>query len=138
MATWHKRLVPAIAATSLMLGTGTVATAVSAAEEAVLIPGATVFKQINPMYPILANTYPVIGINFHYDDDSQRSTTRKMLLPLTTPSWTAWSKRTSLFARPTAKLWSSANRWEAWLRRGSQWSWPTGLMPPRQTTSGSS
>ncbi len=71
MATWHKRLVPAIAATSLMLGTGTVATAVSAAEEAVLIPGATVFKQINPLYPILANTYPVIGINFHDDDDPQ-------------------------------------------------------------------
>ena len=72
---WYKRLVPAIAATSLLLGTGTVANAVSAgpenAEEAVLIPGATVFKQINPLYPILANTYPVIGINFHHDDDPQ-------------------------------------------------------------------
>ena len=72
---WYKRLVPAIAATSLLLGTGTVANAVGAAqgnaEEAVLIPGATVFKQINPLYPILANTYPVIGINFHHDDDPQ-------------------------------------------------------------------
>ncbi len=43
----------------------------SAAEEAVLIPGATVFKQINPLYPILAKTYPVIGIHFHDDDDPQ-------------------------------------------------------------------
>jgi len=71
MARWHKRLIPAIAATSLVLGTGTVATAVSAAEEAVLIPGATVFKKINPLYPILLPTYPVIGINFHDDDDPQ-------------------------------------------------------------------
>ncbi len=68
MARWHKRLVPAIAATSLVLGTGTVATAVSAAEEAVLIPGATVFKRINPIYPITATTYPNIGIHFHDPD----------------------------------------------------------------------
>ena len=57
---WYKRLVPAIAATSLLLGTGTVANAVGAAqgnaEEAVLIPGATVFKRINPIYPIVATT----------------------------------------------------------------------------------
>ena len=65
MAKWRKRLVPLIAATSLMLGTGPVATAVSAAEEAVLIPGATVFKRINPLYPIVATTYPSIGIHFH-------------------------------------------------------------------------
>ena len=71
MATWHKRLVSAIAATSLMLGTGTVATAVGAAEEAVLIPGATVFKPINPLYPIVAESYPVIGIHFHDDNDPQ-------------------------------------------------------------------
>ena len=71
MARWHKRLVPVIAATSLMLGTGTMATAVSAAEEAVLIPGATVFKPINPLYPIVATTYPVIGIHFHDDDHPQ-------------------------------------------------------------------
>ncbi len=50
-----------------MLGTGTVATA----EEAVLIPGATVFKPINPLYPIVATTYPVIGIHFHDDDDAR-------------------------------------------------------------------
>ena len=71
MARWHKRLVRVIAATSLVLGTGTIATAVSAAEEAVLIPGATVFKAINPLYPIVATTYPVIGIHFHDDDDPQ-------------------------------------------------------------------
>ena len=69
MARWHNQLLSAIAATSLMLGTGPVATAVGAAEEAVLIPGATVFKRINPLYPIIATTYPVIGINFHDDDD---------------------------------------------------------------------
>ena len=68
MAKWHKRLVPVIAATSLVLGTGPVVTAVSAAEEAVLIPGATVFKRINPLYPIVATTYPSIGIHFHDED----------------------------------------------------------------------
>ncbi len=69
MATWHKRVAPAMATMSLMLGTATVATAVSAAEEAILIPGATVFKPINPLYPVVAQTYPVIGIHFHDDDD---------------------------------------------------------------------
>ncbi|BBY80522.1 hypothetical protein MPUL_16800 [Mycolicibacterium pulveris] len=43
----------------------------SAAEEAVLIPGATVFKRINPFYPLIATNYPVIGIHFHDDDDPQ-------------------------------------------------------------------
>ena len=71
MATSRTWLVPVLALTSLLLGTGTVATPVSAAEEAVLIPGATVFKPINPPYPIIAKTYPVIGINFHDDDDPQ-------------------------------------------------------------------
>ena len=71
MAAWHKRLVPAITATSLVLGTGMVATTVSAAEEAVLIPGATVFKRINPLYPIVATTYPAIGIHFHDDAHPQ-------------------------------------------------------------------
>jgi pimeloyl-ACP methyl ester carboxylesterase len=51
-----------------MLGTGPVVTAVSAAEEAVLIPGATVFKRINPLYPNVATTYPDIGIHFHDKD----------------------------------------------------------------------
>ena len=67
MARWHKRLVRVIAATTLVLGTGTMATAVGAAEEAVLIPGATVFKRINPLYPNVAMTYPDIGIHFHDD-----------------------------------------------------------------------
>ncbi len=71
MARWHQRLVPAIAATSLVLGTGTMVTAVSAAEEAVLIPGATVFKRINPLYSSVATTYPVIGIHFHDDPNPQ-------------------------------------------------------------------
>jgi diacyltrehalose acyltransferase len=71
MATHRRWLVPVIALTSLLLGTGTVASPVNAAEQAVLIPGATVFKPINPLYPIVARTYPVIGINFHDDDDPQ-------------------------------------------------------------------
>ena len=64
-------LVRVIALMSLLLASGTVAHPVSAAEEAVLIPGATVFKPINPFYPIIARTYPVIGINFHDDDNPQ-------------------------------------------------------------------
>ena len=71
MTRWHKQLLSALAATSLLLGTGPVATAVGAAEEAVLIPGATVFKRINPLYPITATTYPDIGKYFHNDDDPQ-------------------------------------------------------------------
>ena len=71
MANWRKRLVPTIAATSLLLAAGTLANGVSQAEEAVLIPGATVFKRINPLYPIIATTYPVIGIHFHDDKNPQ-------------------------------------------------------------------
>ena len=71
MAEWHQRMIPVIVTTSLLLGAGTAATPVSdaapATEEAVLVPGATVFKPINPLYPVLATTYPVIGINFHDD-----------------------------------------------------------------------
>ena len=61
MVNWYKQLVPVITITAL-LGTGAVANAVSDVEQAVLIPGATVFKPINPQYPIVAKTYPVIGI----------------------------------------------------------------------------
>ena len=66
---WQKRILPVLAAASLLLGAATVTSAASRAEEAVLIPGATVFKQINPLYPIVAKTYPVIGIHFHDDAD---------------------------------------------------------------------
>ncbi len=70
MAISRKWLLPVIALTSLILASGTVANPVGA-EEAVLVPGATVFKRINPLYPAVAKTYPVIGINFHDDDDPQ-------------------------------------------------------------------
>lgn len=66
-----KQLVPVIAAASLLLASGTLANGVSQAEEAVLIPGATVFKRINPLYPIVAESYPDIGKYFHGDDDPQ-------------------------------------------------------------------
>ena len=49
MVSCRKQLVPMIAATSLLLASGTLANGVSQAEEAVLIPGATVFKRINPL-----------------------------------------------------------------------------------------
>ncbi len=71
MVNWRKQLVPTIAATSLLLASGTLANGVSQAEEAVLIPGATVFKRINPLYPIVATSYPVIGIHLHHDPDPQ-------------------------------------------------------------------
>ena len=69
MPEWHKRMLSVIAASALLMGAGTVTSAPSEAEEAILIPGATVFKPINPLYPIIATTYPAIGINFHDDDD---------------------------------------------------------------------
>ncbi|HKV22661.1 MAG TPA: PE-PPE domain-containing protein [Mycobacterium sp.] len=39
--------------------------------QAVLIPGAMPFKQINPLYPLVAATYPTIGEHFHSDGDAQ-------------------------------------------------------------------
>jgi diacyltrehalose acyltransferase len=68
MVNWRTQLVPAVAATSLLLGSGAVASPISEAQQAVLIPGATVFKRINPIYPIVAQSYPSIGINFHDND----------------------------------------------------------------------
>ncbi len=77
-ASRRKRLVPTIAATSLLMASGTLAAAVSQAQEpeepveqAVLIPGATVFKRINPLYPIVATTYPNIGVHLHNDQNPQ-------------------------------------------------------------------
>lgn len=68
---WYRRLIPAIIAICLLLGTGTVAHAVSD-EEAVLIPGAMPFKYINPFYlPNKLWLYPNIGINFRGEDDAQ-------------------------------------------------------------------
>jgi len=73
MASWHQRLIAATAATSLVLIGSVPSAAVSLSEtaEAVLIPGATVFKRINPLYPVTAATYPDIGIHFRQDDDPQ-------------------------------------------------------------------
>ena len=71
MVSWYKRLIAAIAAIFLLLGTGTVAHAASG-EKAVLIPGAMPFKLINPFYPLNKYfLYPNIGINFRGDDDSK-------------------------------------------------------------------
>lgn len=68
---WYRRLIPAIMTICLLLGTGTVAHAVSD-EEAVLIPGAMPFKYINPFYlPNKLWLYPNIGINFRGDDETQ-------------------------------------------------------------------
>ena len=71
MVNWRKQLVAPLAATSLLLASGTPANGASQAEEAVLIPGATVFKRINPIYPMVATTYPDIGIHFHNDAHPQ-------------------------------------------------------------------
>ncbi|MEO3758733.1 PE-PPE domain-containing protein [Mycobacterium sp. B14F4] len=69
MAVSRRWLVRVIALMSLLLAIATAANPVGAAEEAVLIPGATVFKKINPFYPIIAKSYRNIGINLHDDDD---------------------------------------------------------------------
>ena len=88
MVVWYKQLVPVITITAL-LGTGAVANAVSDVEQAVLIPGATVFKPINPQYPIVAKTYPLSGSTFTTMPTRRWSTTRRMRLIQTGPSWTA-------------------------------------------------
>lgn len=69
MAVSRKWLVPVIALASLLLAGGTVAGPVNAAEQAVVIPGAMPLKRINPFYPLIARTYPLIGVNLHDDDD---------------------------------------------------------------------
>ncbi len=71
MVRWRKRLVTTVVATTLLLASGTLANGVSQAEEAVLIPGAMPFKPINPIYPIVATTYPDIGKYFHTDQHPQ-------------------------------------------------------------------
>ncbi|AFM15354.1 PE-PPE domain-containing protein [Mycolicibacterium chubuense NBB4] len=71
MAISRKWLAPVIALTCLLLSSGTVATPVSSAEEAVLIPGATIFKRLDPLYPLIRKSYRFIGINFHDDVDPQ-------------------------------------------------------------------
>jgi pimeloyl-ACP methyl ester carboxylesterase len=68
MVNWSKRLVPTIAATSLFLSCGAIANGVSQAETAILIPGAMPFKQINPIYRIVAESYPSIGEHFYQGD----------------------------------------------------------------------
>ena len=74
MVNWHKQLVPTIAAASLLLASGTLANGISQAEQvepvqkAILIPGAMPFKRINPIYPIVATTYPDIGLHFRDED----------------------------------------------------------------------
>lgn len=65
MVNWSKRLVPAIATSALLLASGALAEGVSQAEQAILIPGAMPFKAINPIYPMVAATYPKIGEHFH-------------------------------------------------------------------------
>jgi len=65
-----KRLIHMIVATTLFAGSGALAGGVSRAQElreAVLVPGAMPFKQINPLYPLVAATYPTIGGHFHGD-----------------------------------------------------------------------
>ena len=67
MINWSKRLVPVVVTTSMLLASGTLANGISQAEEAILIPGAMPFKAINPIYPIVAQSYPDIGKHFHSD-----------------------------------------------------------------------
>lgn len=72
MAVSRTWLVALVAMASVLLANATaVISTARVGEQAVLIPGATVFKSINPIYPIIAATYPYIGVNFHADDHPQ-------------------------------------------------------------------
>lgn len=62
-----KQLAATITATSL-LASGALAAGIGNAEVAILIPGAMPFKQVNPVYPIVAADYPKIGMHFHSAD----------------------------------------------------------------------
>jgi pimeloyl-ACP methyl ester carboxylesterase len=72
MIDWSNRLAASVTASFLVLASGTIAHGVSTAEVAVLIPGAMPFKQINPVYPSVAESYPSIGMHFHTDDATVR------------------------------------------------------------------
>ena len=65
-----KRLVPVIFAASLLIGSGSLANAVNT-EEAILIPGAMPFKKINPVAPIVAQSYQDIGKFFRVGEPWQ-------------------------------------------------------------------
>jgi diacyltrehalose acyltransferase len=69
MVNRYRQIIGVVATASLLWGVGAALGAVSAAEEAVLIPGATVFKELNPLYPTVAQSYPTIGQYFRSDDD---------------------------------------------------------------------
>jgi diacyltrehalose acyltransferase len=101
----RERSVSAIAALALALGTSTLVAPAGRAEEAVLIPGATVFKQINPLYPVVATTYPDIGIHFHADPNPQVVEYCKTPSTPTGPSRTACGRRSRRSSRPTARSW---------------------------------
>jgi len=60
-----------VVAMVLLVFASPVATPAAAAEEAVLIPGASPFKAINPIYPLIAGFYRFIGVNLHGDADPQ-------------------------------------------------------------------
>lgn len=71
MIVLHKRFIAVAAAICLLLGAGPVAFA-AGGEDAVLVPGATVFKALNPVFPLFQRYfYPYIGAHFHEDADPQ-------------------------------------------------------------------
>ena len=135
MARWHKRLVPAIAATSLVLGTGTIVTAVSAAEEAVLIPGATVFKRINPLYPMSPPPTRLSGSTFTTITIPQVVKYSQNALASDKAILDGVEQATAAVQNTAAQSWSSANRWAAWLLGESPQSWqPTALIRRTMTS----
>lgn len=67
MAVLRRWFLALLTVTSVFAASSTAMGPAGAAERAVLIPGATVFKSINPIYPIIAATYRYIGFNFHED-----------------------------------------------------------------------
>ncbi|MEZ0340262.1 alpha/beta fold hydrolase [Mycobacterium sp. pV006] len=53
---------------SALLAATAVLPPVGSAETTVVIPGASLFKSLNPRYPAIAATYPQIGRHFHGDE----------------------------------------------------------------------
>ena len=66
-----RRLLVSSFVATLLYASGTLVNYVSDAEEAILIPGAMPLKQLNPIAPTVAMTYPDIGKYFHGDYDPQ-------------------------------------------------------------------
>jgi hypothetical protein len=136
MAISRTSLVRGIALLFLLLAGAGLAGPV-AAEEAVLIPGATLFKPINPFYPLFDLSYRYIGINMH--DDPSPVVVDYSQDPLATERALAGGVESAeIVVRGVGgDVVVIGESMGSMVASGSQPSWPTAHIPRPRTTSDS-